>query len=377
MNTHRASQSDERGVAMVLALVAIIIVGGLVAATFGPSMLEQRIAENARRAEMSFQTAEYGLGEIMGGWQTWDAYQLRLFQTKSVAGSLSTGGGVYSGTIRRVGDFIFMIEVTGTTGGNQAQQHVAQFWQLTPVQPDIRAALTTQGPTGIGGSAALSGNDQQPAGWSGCPGGTGNLSGIRTRNMSDVQTQGACSSGNCISGNPPVTADSSIDSTTFFNYGDLHWNDLVALANKRIAPATYRIQPVASGTQCVTSRVDNWGDPVNQASPCTNYFPIVYATGDLSIQGNLGQGLLLVEGDLTVDGNFQFYGVVIVRGRLVTQGTGGHFNGAVLAADANLNQNTILGNAAVQYSSCAVWKALVYAAPGAPIRSRGWMNASK
>ena len=60
----------------------------------------------------------------------------------------------------------------------------------------------------------------------------------------------------------------------------------------------------------------NWGDPLNKLSPCFNYFPIIYHQGDLSISGNgYGQGILLVEGNLTVQGRIDFYGPVIVHWR--------------------------------------------------------------
>ncbi|UCD24799.1 MAG: hypothetical protein JSW51_02450, partial [Gemmatimonadota bacterium] len=93
------------------------------------------------------------------------------------------------------------------------------------------------------------------------------------------------------------------------------------------------------------------------------------------INGNYGQGILLVEGDLSVQGQFKFFGIVIVRQALKTTGTGGHFNGAVLAANVDLDQNTVLGDALVQYSKCATQRVLSSASPGALLRSRAWFQA--
>ena len=81
----------------------------------------------------------------------------------------------------------------------------------------------------------------------------------------------------------------------------------------------------------------------------------------------------MVEGDLTVTGGFEFYGVVIVRGVLATSGTGGHFSGAVMAANVDLNEVSVLGDALIQYSQCAKAKALTAAGTGAMLRSRGWL----
>ncbi len=63
-----------------------------------------------------------------------------------------------------------------------------------------------------------------------------------------------------------------------------------------------------------------------------------------------------------------------MRGQLRTTGTGGHFNGAVLAANVDLDDITVLGDALVQYSSCAVLRALDSASPARPLRSRGWLH---
>ena len=100
----------------------------------------------------------------------------------------------------------------------------------------------------------------------------------------------------------------------------------------------------------------------------------MYVSGDVTINTGIGQGILLVEGDLNAQGNVEFFGIVIVRGRLKTAGSGNHFNGAVMAANVDLDQNMVLGNAEVQYSSCAVQRAQQSAGVGAPLRARGWVQ---
>jgi len=85
----------------------------------------------------------------------------------------------------------------------------------------------------------------------------------------------------------------------------------------------------------------------------------------------------LVEGDLNVQGKFEFYGIVIVRGALKTVGGGAgsiHFRGGVMAANVDLDDIKIAGNAQIQYSSCAVMQARMAAGIGSRLRSRGWMQ---
>ena len=134
-----------------------------------------------------------------------------------------------------------------------------------------------------------------------------------------------------------------------------------------------------AGGSCNTSVMTNWGDP-NRATPagkCEDYFPIIYFAGNgttIHISGGTGQGILLVDGDLIVDGGFEWYGPVIARGHVTTQGTGGHFNGGVMAADVDLEQNTVLGNAIIDYSKCAIDAALVGAGIPKRLKQRSWAD---
>jgi hypothetical protein len=155
------------------------------------------------------------------------------------------------------------------------------------------------------------------------------MPGIRVPDDSDLRFIGSCSGASCVEGG--VEEDPSVTDSTFFNYGDLDWDGLVAYATKRLAAGNYQnLAPsVTDDDLCDISDPTNWGDPLNDDEPCTNYFPIIYVAGDLTVNTGVGQGLLLVDGDLNAQGNFTFYGIVIVRGRLRTSGSGNHFNGGV------------------------------------------------
>ena len=65
---------------------------------------------------------------------------------------------------------------------------------------------------------------------------------------------------------------------------------------------------------------------------------------------------------------------MIVKGRLKTTGTGGHFNGGVMAANVELDQNQVLGDALISYSSCALETAMRGAAPFVPVQRRAWAD---
>jgi Tfp pilus assembly protein PilX len=76
----------------------------------------------------------------------------------------------------------------------------------------------------------------------------------------------------------------------------------------------------------------------------------------LQIVNGSGYGILLVEGDLTLSGNFDWHGLLLVTGHLTLDGGSGSLNigGAILA------QGTTAANGSVeiQYDSCAINRAL-------------------
>ena len=89
--------------------------------------------------------------------------------------------------------------------------------------------------------------------------------------------------------------------------------------------------------------------------------------------GARGQGLLLVEGDLEIVGGFEFYGLIVAKGGIKINGNGNKVIGALLAQDVDIDdQNSISGNTTLQYSSCALSKAIKGSAFAEPLAYRSW-----
>ena len=366
--------SNERGAVLLVAIIGLIVAGTLVTALVTVSVVDHREGRNTRTMGQAFGTAETGLSEMIGNWNSGSWNGMAVGDSVVVNGSNPSGAGSYTGVVKRLNNNLFLVNVAGSDRTAGAQQRVGAFVRLRTIDMDIRAALTTQGPTVVGGTSQISGYDQAPYGWSDCPPDS-DLAAIRIPDLNDLNGLGSCKDFDCIGGVPDINPDPTVGDSTFFVYGDMDWQELVALSNKRLPDYNYQqiLPSFTPSGSCDLSSATNWGDPMNPTSACAGYFPIIYAQGDLIVNTGYGQGILLVEGDLTVNGGFEFYGVVIVRGALSTAGTGGHFNGAVMAANVNLDNNSVLGDALVQYSQCAKAKALTNAAPGSQLRSRGWL----
>jgi hypothetical protein len=149
----------------------------------------------------------------------------------------------------------------------------------------------------------------------------------------------------------------------------------VAGATIKLPSGNYKTQPSFTGGACNKADLQNWGDGLNPSSACGSYFPIIYISGDATLNGVQGQGVLLVDGTLSVQGSYEFYGIAIMQGDLKTSGGGSteaHFWGGTLAKNADLSVQNLSGNATLNYSSCALTKALQATAMPAMMRSRGW-----
>jgi hypothetical protein len=374
--------------ALAIAIFALVVVGALVAGAFFAGTQEQRVAENTKRMQQSFGAAEMGLNEVIRTWTPQKLNKIPIYPRDSFRvpyapyDSITPDrSGVYGGYVYRLNDQVYLIDITardkqtrqGVAGGG-ARQRLGQLVRIRLVNFAIGAALTTRGGVSLKGNAYVNGRDTIPQGWDPtyCDTiGDTTKAGVRTNDSTQVNTQRAGQLG----GNPQVRQDTSINSGTFNQFGDISYASLAASANIQMAGGNYKIQPVSGGGVCTTTVLTNWGDGMNPTQACGSYFPIIHINGDATLNGDQGQGVLLVDGDLDIQGSFVFYGIVLVQGSLKTAGGGStdaHFYGAVMASNVDLELNSLAGNATLQYSKCAVTNAMEGTQVVTPVRSRAW-----
>ena len=374
---------NERGMALPVAIFALVVIGALVAGALFAGTQEQRVAENVRRAQQSFGVADAGMVEVVRRWDpklmnqraAYPGDSIRVDSTTSPANTGSYGGYVY-----KLNANLYLVDITGGdrvsksgllgTGG--ARQRLGMITRIKPMQMDIRASLTTQGGVNVQGNAEVYGNDHTPVGWTNCGPLDTNRAGVRDKGGT-VTTGGNGE----VNGNPPVWNDPTLTDTTFTNFGDFNYATLAASANIQLPGGTYKTNPRVVGTICDKSDALNWGDGINKNAPCGSYWPIIHIAGDATLNGDQGQGILLVDGNLEVQGSYEFYGIVIILGDLKTAGggaTAAHFWGGVMAKNADLSIQNLTGRATLNYSKCAVVQALQNTSVTASLRSRGWVQ---
>ena len=375
------NRMEREGIAILAALGGIVVIGALIAGVFFVSAQESQISGGSVVSERAFRAAELGLNTTLA--KDWDNTAMFALPVGGMDTLTYSGTGwVDTVVITKLTPKTFSILSSATAGtGRLARSRKKTLLSIKLTSPsfDFLGALTVRGATQIGGSSLINGTNTNPLTWTGCPVASDTLAGVAISDSTQI-TYSGCSTGSCVQGSPRILQDPSAgDTTNYFEFGDEDWATLTAAATKVIeGSATFsQINPVVSNGACDKSQIANWGAPVHSvpANPCESYFPIIHSKGSssvLKLSGAKGQGILLVDGDLEISGGFEFYGPVIVRGRIKSTGTGGKLNGGVMAANVDLEQNTVLGDATITYSSCAVEKALQGSANPRRIVERAW-----
>jgi hypothetical protein len=364
--------------ALGIVLIAIAVISVLIVGAYFSNIQEYRLGTNSLTQARAMTAAEYGHGAIYQTWnRSWNAFRAG---TTFVRPYLPGDGSVDTVRITKLNNLSFLVTSEGRAGvGSRggARRRAGMIVRLEVPQVKVLGAITTKGNLKIGGSTAINGNDTSYAGWN-CPPAGVPVAGAVVPALSNLSSGGSCGAGfACIKGSPLVSISSvAADTNTYFNYGGIDWADLVAMQDKAVSGTLTNVGPSISAGSCNTADNKNWGDPARAATPgkCETYFPVIYAPGDVSINGNVGQGILLVNGNLSIQGGFSWYGPVIARGAVKLTGTGNHINGSVLAASVidSTAPSLLSGNSAIQFSRCANNTALQRTAMPVKAPQRSW-----
>ncbi len=375
---------NREGVALPMVLGALVLIGVLIGGVMFASLQEFRIGGNAQHQTRAATAAEFGLNRMMAEWNPLNNNAMATGDTLKRAFTLSSGGTANVMATRLPGPFFWVVS-EGQAGAQRvdlsARRQYGTLMRLDQPQIGFLGALTGRGGVTVGGSAYVSGTDMTGSGWKNCPA-SANVAGVAIEDTSGAKTPGCTITKTCISGTPAfLETPAANDTATYFNYGNTNYDQLAATASKVIAGGTTisKVEPVVANGKCSIGLIYNWGDAnrANPAGKCESYFPVIHAKGNLHITGGVGQGILLVDGDLQMSGQFWFVGVVVVRGTVRTTGSGAGVFGVLMAANVVLDEDvasTVLGKSYVQYSSCAVAHALSASAMLAPVMERAWIE---
>lgn len=397
-----ASVEDRAGFALPAAILVLAVVAILIAGGFHLANQEQQVGISSERSTHAFYLAESAMGEVLSNWSPGMAGSTMWeFGAPMVR---TDPRGSASVQVMRIDNRLYYMESSAVvdeggalsqgaqrTLGLMVRQHSADF--------PVDAALTTQGQVRLRGSSLIDGQDRIPPTWNQCPPIGPTRPGVRLADGGSVDVGGSAD----VRGDPPHMVDTELDDDSFTQFGDVSWDDLVAMATI-VIPAdgssggTHTINNTfpsldGDGNCNVYDRSTgsgdmwNWGeptyrdDPDHQYAACHNHYPIVYVNGNARIQSNgVGQGILLVEGDVDLRGNFNFYGILITQGSLETQGGADpRIVGGAIARNVELERQSYVGSSQINFSSCVINEVMTHAQGlnwAFPLASRAWADVT-
>lgn len=378
--------TDQRGVALPLALFTLVIAAVMITAVFWVARLEQRMGYNSIASTQASEAAEAGASNTVANWIT--SYGGMANGDTIVIGPTATGSrGVYTVKVRRLNTSLYLVQSEGkvmVAGQPVTRRQVARLIRLLSPEIYPNAALTTRMAMELKDSARIDGNDNVPFGWGiSCGGSFPDVYGV-VDSAGAVNSHGSCPGPGCVTGDPdPFRTSSFMARTSVYNdFGSVDFATLAGAADKILAPGATVTGtapfPTSGMGPCQTSLASNWGDGDDPMGRCGNYFPIIYAQGDLTLQGpGVGQGVLLVQGDLNFAGApgsslFKFRGIIVVQGTITA--THGQVLGTVMVAGNGFGSNVIGGDMEIRYSHCGVDRSATGAAIADPLRERGWIQ---
>ncbi|MHB1224410.1 MAG: hypothetical protein ACYC2G_10265 [Gemmatimonadaceae bacterium] len=370
----RASRARP-GAAILVVLGAIALLGAAAATGLGAVLHAQRAGRRASAAAAAFAAAEGARAGAMAEWHT------RVPADLAVAAGVEWDSGSWNGAatavaVTRIAPRVLRVEgrsvAPGPAGERPARRATAALWVVEPALLTVAAAFTAGAPIIAGPAAAtgvrLDGRDTLLAGWSCAAADSASVPALATNapvTLPPVSLVG----GSAVDAGAPLAGRYVL---TWPAPDTLRLVRPLVFAGDLTAPPAEPRLDGAGGCRTGTAEPTNWGDPA-RPSACAGWLPVVHVRGDLDGPVGRGQGVLVVDGDLTLRGGFDYRGVVIVGGVVRAGGAGNRVIGAILGrGDAAAGASHELDALALRYSSCVVRSALAAAGVLRPAPTRGW-----
>lgn len=351
------------GLALPAAVVTLGIIALFIAGSAFAASQEARASVGSLAERLALEAAEYGAAATVRDWDRVWNLTTPIGQTSGPITRSLAGGASVVVRLTRTSLTTWWIVSEGTAGSSvltrAARRTVNAAYRLD-LPPDVTsAALVAADSVHVAG--AVIGTDSTELALT-CAGmAAGLIAGVSSGDTLAVSSSGT------ISGTPRLLADSSIDLLSAALDSSLV-ADIVLPPGAVVTPA-----PIVAAGSCDTIPATNWGDPAG--GPCRTHMPVIRATGDVTVNGGVGQGILLAAGDVTFQNGASFAGIVVARDDFKAGAGGGVVLGAVVAGDARRapgDYSVVAAGALVRRSSCRVRQARFAAASLVRVKARWW-----
>jgi hypothetical protein len=338
------------GFALLISLLMVMALAAVGAAMLAMATHEAEVAAAMTERSRARASAEAATRAALVGWSTRRHRTLSRGDAVVVEGS---GGADTTVVVRRVDATLFLVEAAVRIPRHPfpaAVRAIALVRTLDtePISAGFRAAVMVESEAVIH-RGQVSGGDacgRQPA-----------VAGVMAPTV-------VVDSEAVVSGAPGIAIEElpALPSAELFVSPFVEHLATITLPGGSVSP-----RPEAGAGGCVPDSL-NWG-AVAVASPCHDHLPLIRSSADLEVRGGEGRGLLVVDGDLVLDG-FLFHGILLVRGR-VTVGQGTAIRGAVRAGGLTLLDGSLA------YDACGLEDASTSGGLDGPFRpgERWWLPA--
>jgi hypothetical protein len=329
---------NRRGATLPLGIIVLAVMSVAVAITYARITAERHTSGDLKAQLGAFAVAQTGLSRYLAALNGKPGATHDTTMTDLLGGTAQISLRMLRESTTTLLPAVYVITSRGSyTAAKRynsltpsAQRTVATYALWVPAPFDLNAGFTSlSGITKNGGSGALSGVDN-------C-GAAPAIPGVAVPN--GTYTGDA----SIIDGNPdnaPVGMGTGGPGGTAKDEVTIDWASIVA--GTKLPPAfVYPAWPTAA-------QMANW--------------PITKVTGDLTLPSD-GKGILIVTGNLTVSGGLQWEGLVLVGGTITSNGNNTVYGATVSGLNVKLGvavpPSTIAnGNKLYQYDSCALSRAL-------------------
>jgi hypothetical protein len=322
--------ASKQGIAIVAALYFMTIIAVLAVAVLYSARQWTRTEDRAIRDAALSAAVEEGLVGLVSDWSSPDRAEQAVGSTVQIAPVRQSGLQV-AAHITRLTQSVYWLQAEARGAGPFGARHRATLLVRVPEwQPPSRSPLLSAGDILLGtNTRILMDNDGFPA----CSDGGGDAA---VTLAPDARMQLAA--GYPVAERPVTRVDSAVASPlAVLAATGAPWEELVRHADIRLSPGS-RVTPlpVVDANGCADTD-HNWGEPLRQApsSICERRWPVVYASGDLTLDGGRAQGVLLVEGRLRLAGPLLMSGLVVARGGIETVADGITITGIVISGATN------------------------------------------
>jgi hypothetical protein len=376
MTATRTAKLSRRGFALPAAIIALVLLSALVAGALFISTEELRAGRVDVADQRALAAAEWALERAIIGWDRDRNTRQGIAGEEVIERSgRPPNDSVVVTALRAQRDAIWLtsLATAGGEGSRAPTRHrIAASLRLVHSNVPLGGALSASGNVVVAGGLIDGGDTSSPDPSAYCPT-PRSVAGVIVGADGRVDCT-ACggSPGAGVYGTPSV--DSTGDSTSVrippATVASLAEEASITLTGGMFAPG-----PSVTGGECNRADALNWGDP-SGATPCRDRYPIVHVRGSATLSaGARGQGILLVDGSLRLEGNAQFAGVVIAGNDIDVMGDGAGIVGVAFAGNADgVGTSGVGSGGAIRYSSCAVARATLGSARLARTPVRWWVE---